>query len=365
MTALTPVSFRKPREHEPRLSKPYVPGRHSDRFWTEDEDALLRRHFPVGGAPQAEVHLPKRTRGSIYQRAAKLGLQPPGAADRAPRHRTEITPELDARIAEEWSGDAGKGAVAALAERLGLSRHALYSRAAKLGLIVPHQKEPPWTAAEEALLERIPLHNPKWAASIFREHGFARSPTAIMIRAKRRQISRRYRETLSATGAARILGVDNKWVTARCIAGDLVATKRETARLPQQGGDPWSIERADLRRYVIEQIAQVDIRKVDKFEFVALLTETGEQAPAAAPPPAAGADHDDAQPAEPAGPEPVDPPQAAVADDHHDDGPLEVAGAIARLQRAGRHVTPEGDGYRVDGKRCSWAGLLTRAATIR
>lgn len=29
------VSFKKGREHKPRLSKPYIPGRHAESYWTE------------------------------------------------------------------------------------------------------------------------------------------------------------------------------------------------------------------------------------------------------------------------------------------------------------------------------------------
>ena len=67
---------------------------------------------------------------------------------------------------------------------------------------------PPWTAAEEALMKQVPLHDPDRCAKIFREHGFSRSPTAIVVRAKRLDLSRRYRETLSATQIGKLLGVD-------------------------------------------------------------------------------------------------------------------------------------------------------------
>lgn len=95
-----------------------------------------------------------------------------------------------------------------------------------------------------------------------------------MVRAKRLGISRRTYEHLSARGAATILGVDAKFISARCIDGTLAASRRGTRRLGQQGGDHWSITRADLRRYVIDHIGEIDIRKVEKFAFVDLLTAT-------------------------------------------------------------------------------------------
>ena len=39
----------------------------------------------------------------------------------------------------------------------------------------------------------------------------------------------------------------------------------------QQGGDAWAIEPDDLRRFVLDNLDRLDIRKVEKFAFVALL----------------------------------------------------------------------------------------------
>ncbi|HEX2255633.1 MAG TPA: hypothetical protein VHG92_02840 [Afifellaceae bacterium] len=272
MSALKPVSFRKGRERAPRLSQPYVPGKHHERFWTEAEDAVIRRHYPTGGAAACLPHLPEhRTPGSVQNRAGKLQVacQLPGGG---PKRKLDIPDDIDERIRDGWPELKGRGAVAAFADRLNVPRWWLTKRATKLGLTQPHRKEPPWTAAEEVLMRKVPLHDPAKAARIFREHGFKRSPTAIIIRAKRLDLSRRAtRETLSATAAARILGVDNKTLSCWCIAGDIKAERRGTNRLPQQGGDSWDIRPEDLRRFVLDKLERIDIRKVDKFAFVALL----------------------------------------------------------------------------------------------
>ena len=39
--SLKPVSFRRPMEVQPRLSKPYVPCKRDARYWTEAELAAL------------------------------------------------------------------------------------------------------------------------------------------------------------------------------------------------------------------------------------------------------------------------------------------------------------------------------------
>ena len=271
-TGLQPVSFRKGRGHAPRLSAPYVPGRRSERFWSEAERQILRDSYADKGMAWCAAQLPHRSRQSIYTEAQKLGLRRSGIAARRGRRSDAEQARIDDAIREAWPTLAGRGGVSDLAGRLGIDRWIVSQRARKLGLTVAHRKEPPWSAAEIALLPKVPLHDPDRCAEIFRAHGYNRSPTAIRVAAKRQGLSRRYRETLSATQAAAILGVDGKTVTVWCLEGRLQAAKRQTLRLPQQGGQPWSITPQALRDFVVENVAHLDIRKVDKVAFVALLT---------------------------------------------------------------------------------------------
>ena len=275
MTGLTPVSFQKPRRHEPRLSEPYVPGRRHERYWTEGEDQVLRDRYPEGGVAACQPHLPANhaSPSAIYQRAVKLGLASQHKAKR------ELPADFDERLREAWAtmDPRKKGEVRRLADQFNVPRHWITQRAMRLGLSVAHKKEPRWTAAEDELMRKVPLHDPKAASRIFHQHGFPRTPTAIVVRAKRLDLSRRAtREELSARKAARILGIDDKAITALCIAGILPATKRADRRLAQQGGSAWDIRPSDLRQYVIDHIERVDIRKVDKVAFVDLLVNGGE-----------------------------------------------------------------------------------------
>lgn len=269
------VSMRKARGHAPRLSVPYDPNKPRDaRYWTDAELAIIGEHFSKPRGVDACVRLlPTRSRGSIYQTAYKLGLR----ADRQPttRKRIECTLELEARIRERWPSLTARGATVAFAEELGVPKHWLIKHATRLGLTVQQSKERSWSASEDALMRKIPLHSPEAAARIFREHGFNRTATAIVVRAKRLDLSRRYKETLSATSFASILGIDNKSVTVWCLEGTIEATRRESKRLPQQGGAPWSITRAVARQWIIDNIASIDIRKVDKVAFVDLLVNHG------------------------------------------------------------------------------------------
>ena len=289
MTGLTPVSFKKGRGHAPRLSPVPVRGRTSERHWRPDEDAVLRQHYPTGGFAACqrqllEIGSNKAQGRGIYLRARFLDLRGPkveGPRQRRPELRT---PEMDERIRSGWAELRGRGAVQRFADDLGIPRSALSRRAEQLGLSMPHRKEPAWTAAEESLLPTLPLHDLHRASAVMRSLGYHRTPVSIQIKAKRLQISRRRSDVLSATGVAKILGCDSKKVTRWCIEGDLPSTRQGTDRLPQQGGDCWSIRPADLRRFVIDNLDQVDIRRVDKHAFVDLLVSTPqvEHPPAAA-----------------------------------------------------------------------------------
>lgn len=282
--SLEAVDFSRKQAPQPRLSKQYVPGRHAETFWSEAEDAVLRETYANGGATGCRERLitlgfPVRSSSAIYARANKFGLK----TDKQVRARRSHppSPELDAKIKEAWPTLSGKGAVQRFADSIGVDRWVVSKRAGALGLSNPHRKEPPWSAAENALMARVPLHDPHKASRIFREHGFPRSPAAITVHAKRIGISRRRKDVLSARGASKVLGVDEKWITARCIDGTLEAEKRGTARLVQQGGDTWSIAPSALRRFVIEHLEKIDIRKVEKFGFVELLTDPANASQAA------------------------------------------------------------------------------------
>lgn len=159
--SLEPVSFKKGRAHLSRLSAPYVPSRRNPRFWTDSEIIIVRRYYPTGGAAACLAHLPShRTKSGVYIQAGKLGLT--AKVGGGPKVRIETPSDFDEKLKDAWSLLDGKkhGTVNALAERLGVPRWWDTQRARKLGLTQPHKKKPPWTAAEDTLMAKVPLHNP-------------------------------------------------------------------------------------------------------------------------------------------------------------------------------------------------------------
>lgn len=271
---LQPMSLNKGRPPpQPPLSAKRGPdaARHV-RYWTAAEDEIVRQNYEKGGAAACLLKLTRRTIESIYNRAHKLGLAKAPSGRRGKRNPPQLTPELEQAIRDAWPELAKRRSVKTLAVRLDVERWWLSKQLVKLGLTVPRRtKELPWSDAETALMRKVPLHSPDACARIFRSHGFSRTPAAIMVRAKRLNLSRRYSETLSAGKAAAIIGVDSKAITARCINGEIKAGRRGSNRLTQQGGDAWAIEHVEFRRWILDNLESVDIRKVDKFAFVDLL----------------------------------------------------------------------------------------------
>lgn len=263
--ALRPVSFRKGREYKPRLSPVRVPGAPlHPRYWTKAEHAIILKYYPDGGVAPCLAHLPGRGPSGVYQQAWILGLSTKKGV------RLEVPPGFDDALRAFYQNGDGKkrGECNAFADKWKMPRWWVTKRAMRFELVLPHRKEPNWTAAENELMKHAPLHDLDKSAKIFREHGFHRSATAIQARAKRLNISRRFREAMSATMVSKILGVDNKTIIREIIQGRLQAGRRKTKRLPQQGGDWWTVTSAQLRTYILANLEYVDLRKVDKFAFV-------------------------------------------------------------------------------------------------
>lgn len=268
------ISFKKGREHAPRISKPYIAGRYSKRYWSEEEDQLLRDNYVAKGMGWCSSQLPERSNISIYSRIQKLGIKREGQASKQIRSKEEYA-ALDTKITELFSTiEIPKGSTSGIKEIariLNEPRWLISQQARKLGLTRGRIKEPNWTSAEDELMKNIPLHDPDKCSVIFSAHGFKRTATAIIVRSKRLNLKRKYTATHSATAAARIVGLDAKTIAIYCIKGIIKSTRRATKRLPQQGGDPHSIESEDLRQFIIDNLELIDFRKVDKFALVDLL----------------------------------------------------------------------------------------------
>src|ERR1035438_3220876 len=71
---------------------------------------------------------------------------------------------------------------------------------------------------------------------------------------------------------AQALGIDPHAVTRWIKSGHLKAKFRGTARGPQQNGDSYLIQEKDVRRFILENPTEIDLRKVDQLWFLDLIT---------------------------------------------------------------------------------------------
>lgn len=250
----------------------------SRRAWTGREEKLLRDHFPAGGLAACLPHLVGRSAGAIYQHANMIGLISPAAkvAPRGPRWPKDE--RVDDVIRRLYPVNCEKGAVAALARTVGRPRWWVSKRAVTLKLVPPRRKEAPWSAAELDIVGENAHRDPHSLRAILKRHGFTRTATAIVVKLKREGIDRSDPDHMTAGQLAGVMGVDGKTVTRWIEKGWLKAARRGTDRVATQGGDQWWIHHKDVARFIIENTAAVDVRKVEKFWFVDVLARYGKPA---------------------------------------------------------------------------------------
>jgi hypothetical protein len=243
--------------------------------WTAQEDQVLRTRWVVGGYAAVREYLPRRTYAAIVTRASTLRLRAPAHVRKRPQ-RYFTTEHIDRAIRDGYLAATGdKAEIRRLAERVGRPRWWVSRRALELGLRQPTKREPPWTDAELELLESLAHHSVEVIRRKMAVKGFRRSTTAIAVKVKREGISLRESREISgiysATGLARLLGVDAKTVTRWIQVEGLPATKAGTDRTEAQGGDEYRIKARALRTWIGDNATRIDLRKVSRDWFIDLM----------------------------------------------------------------------------------------------
>ena len=186
----------------------------------------------------------------------------------------KFTPEIDNLIREVYRTSTGNGEVKRLSERLNMPRWVIRRRAILLGVIEARIKEKPWSEQELHMLEKNALYTPEIIQRKLKKAGFIRSIVAIQVKRTRMEYAKQQIKC-SARAWAECFGVDVKVLTRWIDKGLLKAQRRGTKRTEAQGGDEWYIKPKDIRSFIIENIGIIDIRKVDKFWLVDILTKKG------------------------------------------------------------------------------------------
>jgi len=244
----------------------------SKRFWTTREEKVLRENYAEHGAEHCATLLPGRPIGAVYQHAHKMGLKGKHHTNPDFRKRWTTSEQIDAVIRRAYQASEPKrDLIAKTAQAVGRPRWWVSKRAQALGIVAPRFKEPPWTQAEIDLAEAHAHKHLATIRRILKRHGFSRTETAIKVKLVRLGAMREDPNHYTAHGLAKLFGIDVKSVTRWIETGRLNAKRRGTDRGDKQGGDMWWIHRKQVRRFVAENVAAVDFRKVDKFWLVDLL----------------------------------------------------------------------------------------------
>lgn len=242
-------------------------------FWTAREEEVLRELYPTLGPLEAARAL-GRSAASVYNKAHAMGLRSadlrtgnPGCA----RRRYEQADHIDAAIRAAYATPA-RGFVCALAERLGRPRWWVIRRAQALGIAHTRLRAPEWTPAEDRLLEDRAGEGVHALARILKRAGHpARTPTAVAVRLRRIGIG--LRDEKAATGRltcnqlAALLGVQPTTVS-RWIEREGLPATRPRGCPPNY---PFEIEERPLRAWIATHAQLLNLARVDKHWFIALM----------------------------------------------------------------------------------------------
>jgi hypothetical protein len=200
---------------------------------------------------------------------AHAGLVKSGAR----RRRWRPTEEVDAVIREAYRlliETNDRQALKRAAVETGWPRFAVKGRGLELGLA--RVKEADWSLAEIAILRENGHYHPGVIARKLAAAGFHRGQGAVLLKRKRLALTASHLG-YSPTSLARLMGIDAHAVADWVKRGMLAAEQRGTVRTAQQGGDSWFITRESARAFLFAHADEWDLRKVEKWWFLDLLTD--------------------------------------------------------------------------------------------
>ncbi|HUU41878.1 MAG TPA: hypothetical protein VMW42_13160 [Desulfatiglandales bacterium] len=182
-----------------------------------------------------------------------------------------ITPEAHELIEKVYKTASGNGQIKVLAKYLHLPRWKVSRYAIQQGWIARQKKEPDWSEDELTILERNAHLSPEVLRCRLKQRGYSRTTTGIVLKRKRMRLLSSL-DGQSARSLAECLGVDDHVITRAINDGRLKAQRRGMARKAVQGGDIYYIRDKNARDYIIDNLHEIDIRKVDKWWFTSILT---------------------------------------------------------------------------------------------
>lgn len=249
-----------------------APARHTQRVlgspWLTSELAILRQHYGAG-SKAVQALLPHRTLACIRSKANSEGLQGNRRTTLGQRWARVYPPrpDLDMAIREGYINATAKGDIKRLAERLQRPAWWVQKRASALGVTRTNRTRlDAWQPEEIAIVERYAVAKIEVIAAKLRQAGYVRTPTAVSLVLKRRQIERADPDVWSAQELGPLFGVDPSTVTDWINRRGLPAKKWGSGVTNR-----YMVHRRELRRWVARNANYVDPRRVDWVWFCELI----------------------------------------------------------------------------------------------
>lgn len=184
---------------------------------------------------------------------------------------------MDEQIRRLYQIDVGiksvayQGPVRDLALKFGMPRWAVSNRARKLGILPVQKKEPNWSGEEIQILEHASQYTVPVIQRKLKAAGYSRSQMGILLKRKRMRFLNNLNGH-SVRSIATCFGIDDHTIIRWINNGWLKAKRRGTDRSKRQGGDHYHIKDKWIRDFIIDSVAVIDFRKIDKYWVTDLLS---------------------------------------------------------------------------------------------
>ena len=240
------------------------------RGLTDEEKAIVRERWPMGGVREVLKHIPDANPLQIqnYARWAKLFV-----IGRKPYGRIESTEFIDAAIRNHY--EKPRVNLAKLERSIGRERTWIKNRAIMLGVANPSSTPNSfWTPEEEKLFDDcIEVgYAPRVVYRKFRKAGFRRTLGAIVSHFAVREISVQ-RDYMTATDVAKLFKFSDissvvKWISS----GKLKAKKvnGDTSKGVKNAAI-WKIKPEDLSKFMIANPELWNHKRMEKYVLLDLL----------------------------------------------------------------------------------------------
>lgn len=240
------------------------------RGLTDEEKAIVREKWPLGGVREVRKHIPDANDLQIQNYARTADLLVSG---RKPYKRIESTEFIDAAIKKHY--EKPRPDLVALSRIIGRGRPWIKSRAAILGVANPSSMPNyAWSPEEEKLFADCTDvgYTPRVVYRKFRQAGFRRTLGAIVSHFAVREISVQ-RDYMTATDVAKLFKFSDissvvKWISS----GKLKAKKvnGDTSKGVKNAAI-WKIKPEDLSKFMIANPELWNHKRMEKYVLLDLL----------------------------------------------------------------------------------------------